>query len=98
MFIRRAALKEGLQLHSKEIPIQVFSCEICEISKNTFFYRPPPVTASDWSFEQKDDVKSLSETPKNITESNLQATFQNIKKILNTFLTTCAASASNGFM
>ena len=56
------------------------------------------MTASDWSFEQKDDVKSLSETQKNITESNLQATFQNIKKILNTFLTTCAASASNGFM
>ena len=26
--------------------IQVFSCEICEIFKNTFFYRIPPVTAS----------------------------------------------------
>ena len=26
---------------------QVFSCEFCEISKNTFFYRTPPVVASD---------------------------------------------------
>ena len=26
---------------------QVFSCEFCEISKNTFFYRTPPVAASD---------------------------------------------------
>ena len=26
-----------------QAPIQVFSCEICEIFKNTFFYRTPPV-------------------------------------------------------
>ena len=25
---------------------QMFSCEFCEISKNTFFYRTPPVAAS----------------------------------------------------
>ena len=25
---------------------QVFSCEFCEISKNTFYYRTPPVAAS----------------------------------------------------
>ena len=25
---------------------QVFSCEVCEISKNPFFYRTPPVAAS----------------------------------------------------
>ena len=28
---------------------QVFSCEFCEISKNTFFYRTPRVAAS-WSY------------------------------------------------
>ena len=27
-------------------PTQVFSCEICETFKNTFFYRAPPVAAS----------------------------------------------------
>ena len=27
----------GLQLYQKEIPTQVFSCEICELFKNTYF-------------------------------------------------------------
>ena len=31
----------------KETPAQVFSCEFCEISKNTIFYRTPPVAASE---------------------------------------------------
>ena len=30
----------------KETLAQVFSCEFCEISKNTFTYRIPPVAAS----------------------------------------------------
>ena len=30
----------------KETPAQVFSCEFCEISKNTFSYRTTPVAAS----------------------------------------------------
>ena len=30
----------------KETLAQVFSCEICEISKNTCFYRTPPVAAT----------------------------------------------------
>ena len=30
----------------KETLTQVFSCEFCKISKNTFFYRTPPVAAS----------------------------------------------------
>ena len=29
----------------KQILAQVFSCEFCEIFKNTFFYRAPPVAA-----------------------------------------------------
>ena len=35
-----------LQLNKKETLAQVFSCEFYEISKNTFFYRTPPVAAS----------------------------------------------------
>ena len=31
----------------KEALVQVFSCEFCEISKNTFSYRTPPAAASD---------------------------------------------------
>ena len=40
----------------KQILAQVFSCEFCEISKNTIFYRTPPVAASelhyslDWDY------------------------------------------------
>ena len=30
----------------KETLAQVFSCEFCEIYKNTFYYRTPLVTAS----------------------------------------------------
>ena len=31
----------------KETPTQVFSYEICEIFNNTFFYKTPPVAASE---------------------------------------------------
>ena len=43
-------------LFNKETPTQVFSCEICEIFKNTFSYRTSLVAASgqckliDWLF------------------------------------------------
>ena len=37
----------SLQLYENEIIPQVFSCEFCEISKNTFSYKTPPVAASD---------------------------------------------------
>ena len=38
---------EACNLIKKETLAQVFSCEICEIFKNTFFYRIPPVAASE---------------------------------------------------
>ena len=31
----------------KEILVQVLACECCEIFENTFFYRTPPVAASN---------------------------------------------------
>ena len=31
----------------KETLAQVFSCEICQIFRNTLFYRTPPVVASE---------------------------------------------------
>ena len=36
----------GLNFIKKEALAQVFSCVFCEIFKNTFFYRTPPVDAS----------------------------------------------------
>ena len=40
--------KKGLACNflKKESLAQVFSCEFCEISKNTFFYKTPPLAAS----------------------------------------------------
>ena len=38
----------GTTLLKKENQVQVFSCEFCEIFKNTFFYRIPPVAASEY--------------------------------------------------
>ena len=34
------------QLYQKETLAQVFSCEVCEIFQNNFFYRTPPVVSS----------------------------------------------------
>ena len=34
---------------NKETQAQVFSCELCEISKNSFSYRTPPVAVSGYS-------------------------------------------------
>ena len=39
-------LFRGQQIIKREILTQVFSCEFCEISKNTFSYRTPPVAVS----------------------------------------------------
>ena len=41
---RRSA--EACKFIKKETLVQVFSCEFCEISNNTFCYRTPPVAAS----------------------------------------------------
>ena len=36
----------GLQIYYNETPTQVFSCEYCQIFKNSFFNRTPLVAAS----------------------------------------------------
>ena len=44
-FNKVAGLRPATSL-KKETLAQVFSCEFCEISKNTFFHRTPLVAAS----------------------------------------------------
>ena len=56
----------SLQLYYKEIPRQVFSCEIWEIIKNTFFYRTLPVVASGVHLSmilKTGPVKHIQESP-----------------------------------
>ena len=41
------SLYDKVALYYKKTPTQVFTCEICEIFKNTFFCRTPPVATSE---------------------------------------------------
>ena len=45
LFIKVAGL--SLQFYQKETLAQVFFCQFCKISKNTFSYRTSPVASSD---------------------------------------------------
>ena len=42
----------------KEILAQVFPCEFCKISKNTFSYRTPPVAASVFQDDADRQIQS----------------------------------------
>ena len=57
MFFKIGVLKKfplaGLQLYLKQTPTQVFSYDICELFKNTFFYRTSPVAASENNEQQQ---------------------------------------------
>ena len=48
VFCKKGVLKNfaNFSFIKKETLAQVFSCEFCEIFKNTFFYLTPPVAAS----------------------------------------------------
>ena len=62
---RHSSKKVAWNFIKKETLAQVFHCEFCEMSKNTFSYRTPPVASSDgsifWqSIEQTFSGKSVS--------------------------------------
>ena len=44
--VSTGAEAEAFNFIKKETLAQLFSCEFCEISKNTFLYRTAPVAAS----------------------------------------------------
>ena len=45
-FFKQSCRREASNFIKKEALAQVFSCEFCEIFKNTFFHRTPLVAAS----------------------------------------------------
>ena len=53
----------GLQLYLKEPLAQVFSCEICEMFKKTFFFRTRPAAVSV--------IHPMSEEPQFFTDETL---------------------------
>ena len=50
----------SLQLYQKETLTQAFSCEFCEISRNTFYCRTPLLAASENSIK---DIRQPSKMP-----------------------------------
>ena len=46
LFFNKSLQPQTCNFIKRETLVQVFSREFCEISKNTFFYRTPPVAAS----------------------------------------------------
>ena len=50
---------------SIQLTCQVFSCEFCEVSKNTYSYKTPPVGASECSrnleFKKQTDQNSITQ-------------------------------------
>ena len=59
-------------LFKKEALTQVFSCEFCEVFKNTFFYRAPPVAASECNEEILESCFEMQEDLENVLENNFK--------------------------
>ena len=66
---------KGCNFIKKEYLAQVFSCEFCEISRNTFFYRTPTVATSGVSKAVKGsyiyDVHKKNQFYKSIQRKNI---------------------------
>ena len=53
----------------KETLVQVISYEICEIFKNTFFHRTPPVAASEMGQPMKILVRNVELLVRNVSSN-----------------------------
>ena len=59
LYLLNKDLDLSLQLNSKKTLVQVFSCKFCEISKNTFSNRTPPVSLTKILQEEPRAVHKL---------------------------------------
>ena len=62
---------EACNFIKKKTLTQVFSCEFCQISQNTFFHRTPPVAAFEFSYLKLD--KNLKVRPVLLFQSNFNS-------------------------
>ena len=74
----------GLQLYQKETPTQVFCCEICEMFKNTFFYRTPRMAVSLIT-KKKDYQKQLALLSEKMIENGAGWTRNELKRKTSSF-------------
>ena len=58
VFLKTSQNLQNCNFIKKETLAQVFSCEFCDISKNTFSYRTTPVATSE---KQKEESRKVSE-------------------------------------
>ena len=76
----------------RETLAQVFSCEFCEISKNTFSCRTPPVAASEIKWKNNERIFWISQQ-KILLRSRLKLIFHwNIQPFI--FLKSCYSNES----
>ena len=69
-----------LQLYWKETPTQVFSCEHCEIFKNSYFYRKSLVDAWMWSHKIETGTSFLSSLSEVFFKKNISNSLEYWKK------------------
>ena len=67
--------KKACNFIKKETVAQVFSSEFCENSKNTFFYRTPPVAASKELIVENRIIKNNS-AQDHLKEKTINLTFE----------------------
>ena len=87
MFLQIGAFKNSQILREQtfvraffEIPTLVYSREICEIFKDTFFYRTPPMAASEWLVNEQKQVET---TNKQVETTGKQAETERSHKKTN---------------
>ena len=75
---------EACNFIKKKTLAQVFSCEFCEISKNTFSYRTPPVAASIINRREAFRLPAIliSDTKETISNKNEEKNLQDDKYLV----------------
>ena len=85
----------------QNILVQLFSCEICEIFKNTFFYRTPVVATSDMTSTinnfTKTNASEKSYIQSMVMKNNLNPLTTNVSHHTETNQLICNTNHLNGF-
>ena len=68
----------------------MFSCEFCEISKNTFLHRTPPVAASERFFQEIDQNAFKKRSPTGLDRKTIFSQAVLFKYIYRCYLSSCS--------
>ena len=73
----------GLQLYEKGTPTQMFSCEICDILKNSYFVEHLRAAASDGSESDENDDESYNKGTEAVVRSPMFFIIEILKNFAN---------------